>query len=80
MHNDDIYNALNETFADIFMRDNIVLTPDTMAKDVDGWDSFKMIEIIMAVQDRFGIKLHTRELDSLKNVGDLVKVIASKRA
>jgi len=80
MNNDNIYKALNEIFADVFMRDDIVLTPETTAKDVDGWDSFKMIEIIIVVQERFGIKVHTRELDNLKNVGDLVKSIASKQA
>jgi acyl carrier protein len=45
-----------------------------------GWDSFKQIEIVMATEERFAIKLHTRELDRLHNVGDLVAVIAAKVA
>ena len=76
----EIYGALTEIFHDVFMRDDITLTPETSARDIKGWDSFKQIEIILGVEDRFGIKLNTRELDSLRNVGDLAAVIANKAA
>jgi acyl carrier protein len=74
----EIYAALNELFSEIFVRDDIVLTATTNAADIEGWDSFKQIEIVMAVEERLGAKLQTREIDSLKNVGDLVKTIAAK--
>jgi acyl carrier protein len=76
----EIYAALTEIFHDVFMRDDIALRPDLTAKDVEGWDSFKQIEIILAVEERFGIKMSTRELDSLRNVGDLARVIGTKKA
>lgn len=76
----EIYAALKEIFADVFMRDDLELTPALTAKDVKGWDSFKQIEIIMASEERWGIKFNTRELDSLQSVGDLVKVIETKTA
>jgi acyl carrier protein len=76
----EIDTALTEIFRDVFMRDDMTLRPDLSAKDVAGWDSFKQIEIILAAEERFGIKMTTRELDSLRNVGDLARVIASKRA
>jgi acyl carrier protein len=47
---------------------------------VEGWDSFKQIEIIMSAEERWKIKFTTRELDSLLSVGDLVRVIATKAA
>jgi acyl carrier protein len=73
-----IYTALTEIFNDVFMRDNMQLTPGLSAKDVAGWDSFKQIEIMVSVEERFDIKLNTREIDSLKCVGDLVAVIEKK--
>jgi acyl carrier protein len=78
MATDEIYAKLHEIFADIFLRDDIELTATTTAADVEGWDSFRMIEIVLAVQEQFGIKLHTKELDNLKNVGDLVTIIVNK--
>ena len=76
----EIYAALTEVFHDVFTRDDIALRPDFSAKDVSGWDSFKQIEIIVATEARFGIRMTTREIDDLKNVSDLVRVVASKIA
>jgi len=75
----DIYGVLTEIFQDVFMRDDLKLTPEMTAKDVKGWDSFKQIEIIMATEERFGIQLNTREIDSLQNVGDLARVVVLKQ-
>ncbi len=71
------YPVLTEIFRDVFMRD-VALRPELTAKDVPGWDSFKQIEIIVALEERYNIKFHTKELDSLHNVGDLARVLASK--
>ncbi len=80
MTENEIYAGLRDIFADVFLRDDIVLAPETAAPDVRGWDSFKQIEIVMAVEERFGIKLRTREIDALRTVGDLAAAIAAKVA
>lgn len=74
----EIYATLEGIFRDVFMRDDLKLRPEMTAKDVAGWDSFKQIEIILAVEAEYRIKFNTRELDSLQAVGDLVRVIADK--
>ena len=73
-----VYTELTEVFHDVFMRDDIVLSPGLTAKQVQGWDSFKQIEIIMASEEKWRIKFNTRELDSLLSVGDLAKMIVAK--
>jgi acyl carrier protein len=74
----EIYDTLTTIFRDVFLRDDLVLTPQFSAQDVDDWDSFKQIEIIVAVQEHYRVKFRTQEMDRLTNVGDLVKLIASK--
>ena len=76
----ETYAGLNEIFHDIFMREDIKLSPELTAKAVQGWDSFKQIEIIMACEEKWGIKFNTRELDSLRCVGDLARMVMSKTA
>ena len=73
-----LYADLTAVFEDVFMRDNMALRPEMTAKDVPGWDSFKQIEIIIALEEKYRIKFHTRELDNLHNVGDLVRTVLSK--
>ena len=74
----EVMERLNAIFAEIFARDDIVLLPTTTAADVPGWDSFKQIEIVVAVEERFNVRLRTRERDRLRNVGDLAALIVSK--
>jgi acyl carrier protein len=73
----EFYPALTEIFRDVFLRD-VALRPELTAKDVPGWDSFKQIEIIVALEERYGVKFRTKELDSLNNVGDLARILAEK--
>jgi len=80
MATSEIYDFLHELFRDLFMRDDIVLTPETVAADVEGWDSYKQVEIIIATEDQYGIKMSTREIDSLTSIGDLVRLIETKTA
>lgn len=73
-----IYESLTTIFRDVFLRDDMVLSPELSARQVPDWDSFKQIEIIIAVESRFGVKFGTREMDSLNSVGDLARLIAAK--
>jgi len=65
-------------FRDIFLADTIDLSESTTAADVEGWDSFKQIEIVLAAEARWGVRFSPRELDGLRSVGDLAGVIAAK--
>ncbi len=58
--------------------DSLVLTFQTTAREVKGWDSLKQALIIMEVEEQFGIRLHSREIDSIKCVGDFVAIIGRR--
>ena len=74
----EIYRVLTEIFNDVFMRDDLTLTPELSVADLREWDSLKQIDIVIATEERFGIRLNTRELDSLRNVGDLACLVRAK--
>ncbi len=78
MDDQTVLNTLNDIFRDLFGDDDMTVTRATSAGDVPGWDSLKHISLIVAVEDRFGIRIGTAELESLTNVGDLVTTIAAK--
>jgi acyl carrier protein len=59
---------------------NVVLTPATTADDVEGWDSMSNITFVVEVERRFGIKFNTAEIEEMRNVGDMLSIIAAKRA
>jgi acyl carrier protein len=78
MQESEIYEQLTAIFREIFMREDLSLHSELTAKDVPGWDSFKQIEIIMAVEEKYGIKFRTREVDGLNDVGALVRIVEEK--
>jgi acyl carrier protein len=80
MNNTDTFLALTEIFHRIFQDDTIVLRPEMTASDVDGWDSFRQVEILLAAQERFGVKLRSRDIDAMHCVGDMIAVIDRRRA
>jgi acyl carrier protein len=56
------------------------VTLDTTADDVPCWDSMNHITIVVEAECRFGIQFQTAEIEDLRNVGALVRMIQSKRA
>ena len=74
-----VYRELTAIFRDVFARDDLTLVPGLNASDVPGWDSFMQISIVIAVEERYGFKFSTRELDGLGNLGDLVRIVLARR-
>ena len=64
----------------VFDDDSIVLTPETTADDIDGWDSLSHMNLIAAVELTFKVRFALGELQKLKNVGMLVELVDKKLA
>jgi acyl carrier protein len=76
---DDVLAKLTEIFRDVFDDDTIVARPDMTANEVERWDSLSHIDMLLLVEEGFGIRIPTREIVSLMNVGDLVRLVIAKR-
>ena len=70
---------LQEIFRDLFDDEDIVLSDDTSAKDVKGWDSLNNIKLMVHIEREFKIRFSAGDIVSLNNVGDLVGLIEKKR-
>ena len=73
-----MYSRLNDVFQDVFDDEEIVLTPQLSAEDVEAWDSLKHVRLLLSVERAFKIKFSTSEIGRLKNVGDLATLVQSK--
>lgn len=54
------------------------ITEKTSATDVEGWDSFAHITIVVAVEEKYGVSFTTQELGKMTCVGDFVDVLNGK--
>ena len=74
----EIYERLNKVFRDVFDDEEICVNETTTANDIDDWDSLEHINLIVAIENEFGIKFTMWETTSLKNVGEMVSLIIKK--
>ena len=78
MDNKEILNQVQEIFHDQLDDESIVLTSETTAEDVDGWDSLTHIMLVVAIEKHFKIKFTSKEILSWKNVGEMMNCILEK--
>ena len=75
MSRDEIFTRLNEVFQDVFGDDDITVTDEMTAADVEGWDSLRHITLLAAVEDEFDIEFSMGQTVKMKNVGEMVDYI-----
>ena len=78
MRRENVYKQLNEIFADVLDLEEVQLTEDTTADDIEEWDSLSHIQLVVAVEKAFGIKFTALEIMRWKNVGAMVDSIMNK--
>ncbi len=78
MTREEIYTRLDTVFQDVFDDESIHVTDATTADDIEDWDSFEHINLVVAVEKEFGIKFSMGQTNKLKNVGEMMDIILSK--
>lgn len=71
---------LQAVFRDVFEDDELTISRETSAEDVDGWDSLMHVSLMINVERVFAVKFSTTQVAALKNVGELMDLIDSRRA
>lgn len=75
----DVISQIQEIMADTFDADDLVISPETTAADVEDWDSLSHIRLIVAIERAFNIRFANSEIENLGNVGELAALIERKR-
>jgi acyl carrier protein len=79
MDDPEIWKVLTSVFRDVFEDERLEIEASTTARDIPDWDSLRHIELLVAVEAAFGVRFNTGEVGGLKNVGEMVKLIGTKR-
>lgn len=74
----DIKNDLQEIFRDVFDDESIIISEETTSDDIEDWDSFAQMNLIVAMEKQFGMKFNIKEINSLKNVGEMIELIKAR--
>lgn len=75
MTKDEILQQVTEVIREEFEDNDLVITENTIAKDVPGWDSLAHLSLLHEIELHFEIKFTMAEIQGLKNIGELIKAI-----
>jgi len=78
MDRSEILEQLHGVFVDALDNDDVKLTNETTADDVEGWDSLTHIQLVVGIEKHFKIRFASQEIQKWKNVGELVGSIYNK--
>ena len=74
-----LLTRVNEVFRSVFDDPNLTVSLATTAKDVPDWDSITHITLVIEIEREFNVKFQMAEIEKLRNVGDLVAILATKQ-
>ena len=68
---DPVMARLTQVLQKTFNDPALAVRRDSWAHDINGWDSFKLIEIVLECQTMFGVTLGLDEMDEVGSVGEI---------
>jgi len=78
MEKTEVVAKLTTIFRKVFSNDSLNLTDNLTANDVDQWDSLSHMILITEIENSFAIKFRLKDLNKMRNVGDMIEIINSK--
>jgi acyl carrier protein len=78
MERNEVLDKLTAIFRKVLNNASLTLTNELTANDVENWDSLTHMLIISDIESVFSIKLKLKELNKMRNVGDMIETICSK--
>lgn len=78
MERNEVLAKVQEIFQDILDNEEIKLTFDSTADDIEEWDSLSHVQLVVAIEKEIGVKFTSKEIMSWNKVGDMIKCIINK--
>ena len=71
-------DEVQAVFRRVFEREDLKIFPEMSAKDVDDWDSFNHINLIISLEETFDVRFSTDEIAGMTCVGDLITILQGR--
>ncbi|MDR2530549.1 MAG: acyl carrier protein [Oscillospiraceae bacterium] len=69
------FDEIKEIIVNSLGCDEAIVTPEASIKDDLGADSLAVVELVMAIEDAFGVSINEEQLKTVATVGDIVELV-----
>lgn len=69
---EQIIKEINIIFIDVLDDEDIVISESTTSDDIDDWDSLNHIHLVVAIEKHFKLRFTSEEIQSWKDVGEMI--------
>lgn len=76
MDHDEIFEKVKEVIVDQLSVEEDDITEDASFVDDLGADSLDIVELVMALEEQFGVSIPDEQAEKIKTVGDAVSFIS----
>ena len=73
---EQILNRVREIAGDVL---EAPVTAESSPGTVESWDSVRHLNLILALEDEYGFQFLPEEMDEAKSIGQIARMVASKR-
>jgi acyl carrier protein len=54
------------------------ITAESSPETLESWDSTQHLNFMLALEEKFGFQLSPEEMEQMRNIGEIVKLVESK--
>jgi acyl carrier protein len=76
--NDNLVARVAGIAADVFGEEPDSVQPNTTPTDLDSWDSFAQLNLVMALEDEFGIQFAPDDLEAMSSIAAIAALVESR--
>jgi acyl carrier protein len=73
-----IFDQVRAIAADVLLVSPETVAPDTSPQTVENWDSVQHLNLVLALEEKFGIQFAPEEMERMQTVGQIAELVAEK--
>jgi len=73
-----VFDQIRTMASDLFGVPADRITASSSPESLENWDSVQHLNLVLALEEKFGLQLSPEEIEQMKSVGDTAKLIESK--
>ena len=75
-----VLDRVREIAADVLQVDRGALRAESSPQSVESWDSVQHLNLVLALEEQFGMQFEPDEMDGMKSIGAIAEMLSAKGA